>query len=70
MTKQQIGILGYEQMKLFVKPHVFLWLASEGWEKCFEVEAVPLIDLDGQDEIGLKTIGWLNGTLLPDTSLN
>lgn len=70
MTKTQIGLLGYEQMKLFVRPHVFLWLASEGWEKCFEVEAVPLAGPEGNDEIGLKTIGWLHGTLLPDTSLN
>lgn len=67
LTKTQICNLGYEQMKLFVKPHVFLWLASEGWEKCFEVTAVPLPE---SQEIGLHMIGWKAGTLLPDVSLN
>lgn len=67
MTREGICAFGYEQMKLFVKPHVYLWLASEGWEQCFEVEAVPLPE---SDEIGLKLIGWKAGTILPDWNPN
>ena len=67
MTREAITVLGYEQMKLFVRPHVFLWLASEGWEKCFEVSAIPMPD---SPEIGLHLIGWKTGTLHADMSPN
>jgi len=69
MTREALCAIGYEQMKLFVKPHVYLWLASEGWEKCFEVEAVPLPN-DPEGNIGLRCVSWKHGTILPDTGLN
>jgi hypothetical protein len=65
VTKERICNLGYEQMKLFVRPHVYLWLASEGWEKCFEIEAVPLPD-EGEKAIGLHLTSWKSGGIIPD----
>lgn len=63
MTRPQIATVGYEAMKLFVKPHVYLWLASEGWRQCFEVTAEPIPD---SDEIKVWVQAWSHGGLVPD----
>lgn len=67
MTKAAIAGLGYEQMKLFVKPRVYLWLASEGWRQCYEIEATPI---EGTENIGVMVTSWGAGTLIPDFNPN
>jgi len=67
MSATQICLVGYESMVLFKRPRVYLWLASEGWEKCFEVEAVPI---PGVKEIGIQLTRWNAGTILPDWTPN
>ncbi len=39
MEKEQILDFGWEVMKHMEAPHIFLWLASEGWVGASEVYA-------------------------------
>lgn len=67
MTNRGICNVGYESMKLFRRPQVYLWLASEGWEACYEVEARPIPE---SADIGIHLTPWKAGTLLPDYNPN
>ena len=65
--KKRIIAFAYENMVLFQRPHVYLWL-SDDWERCHEVQAVPL-DPETR-EIGLYLTTWRRGGIVPDFHRN
>lgn len=60
--------LGYEFMKMFVAPQVFMWVAPD-WHRCHLVQA-ERVDDDGEAAIGLRLTSYRTGTLIPDYSPN
>lgn len=70
MTQKEICGVAYEQMKLFVKPHVYLWLSDDDFKQCHEVEARSVTDADGDQAIGIFLTSWAGGMLVPDFNPN
>lgn len=67
LSERQAWILdfGWEIMKANTMPHIFLWLAEDGWQGGHEIRAEPY---DGQVAVRIKP--WETLILPPNTTTN
>lgn len=68
LTPRQAEILdfGWEVMKSQGHPHIFLWLAADGWEGGHEIRAYP----HGPGSIAVRIKPWEALVLPPNTLTN
>lgn len=63
--QERILDLGWEIMKANSMPHIYLWLAEDGWQGGHEILAIPF---EGQVAVRIKP--WETLILPPNTTTN
>lgn len=68
-AQQNATLRGWEMIKIHLFPQIFLWLAEDGWEGAWEIEAIPAPPPD-TGAFRVYAHRWTGAALFPDYSPN